>query len=218
MSREGTLKGLKPIGILGGTFDPIHHGHLRLAIEIREALDLAEVRLVPARVPNLRGDPGARPEQRLAMLEIAVAGTALNIDARELCASGVSYSVETLAALRAECGPQPLCFILGQDAFNGLPRWHRWTELLNFAHLVVATRPGYRQPAAPELERLLSSTEVTAPAALTTLAAGRILRQGIPLLPIAATDLRTRVREGRSIAGLTPPGVLNYITHHHLYS
>lgn len=209
---------MKPIGILGGTFDPVHHGHLRLAIEIREALDLAQVRLVPARVPNLRDDPRARPEQRLAMLEIAVAGTGLAIDARELHASGVSYSVETLAALRAECGTQPLCFILGQDAFNGLPRWHRWTELLNFAHLVVATRPGYTQPAGRELEELLARTEILTPAALSTLISGCILLQGIPLLPIAATELRARVRDGRCIAGLTPPGVLDYIRLHHLYS
>lgn len=212
---------MKPIGILGGTFDPIHHGHLRLAIEIREALDLAEVRLVPARVPNLREEPGASPAQRLAMLEIAVAGTGLGIDPRELHASGVSYSVETLAALRAECGTQPLCFILGQDAFNGLPRWHRWSELLDFAHLVIATRPGYHPPAVGELPALLARTEVAVPAALATLSmqpAGRILLQAIPLLPIAATSLRTRVRAGRSIAGLTPPGVVTYITHHHLYS
>ncbi len=208
---------MKPIGILGGTFDPIHHGHLRLAIEIREALGLAEVRLLPARVPNLRESPGASPAQRLAMLEIAVVGTGLRIDARELPGSGVSYSIDTLAALRAEVGSQPLCFILGQDAFNGLPRWHRWSELLNFAHLVVATRPGYHRPTEGELHTLLAGSEVTNPAALANSAAGHILLQAIPLLPIAATELRTRVRAGRNLVGLTPAGVADYIRHHQLY-
>lgn len=208
---------MKPIGILGGTFDPIHYGHLRLAIEIREALDLAEVRLLPARVPNLRADPGASPAQRRAMLELAMAGTDLRIDPRELQTSGVSYSVETLAALRAEVGIQPLCFILGQDAFNGLPGWHRWSELLNFAHLVVATRPGYQRPTEGELHTLLARMEVTNAAALSNSAAGHILLQAIPLLPIAATELRTRVRAGRNLVGLTPVGVIDYIRQHQLY-
>jgi nicotinate-nucleotide adenylyltransferase len=208
---------LKPIGILGGTFDPIHHGHLRLAIEIREALDLAEVRLLPARVPNLREDPGASPAQRLAMLEIAIKGTGLRIDPRELHTSGVSYSIDTLAALRAEVGPQPLCFILGQDAFNGLPRWHRWAELLGFAHLVVATRPGYHRPTDGELHTLLARAETKEVAALSRVAAGHILLQAIPLLPIAATELRTRVRAGHNLVGLTSAGVADYIRHHQLY-
>jgi nicotinate-nucleotide adenylyltransferase len=208
---------LKPLGILGGTFDPVHYGHLRLAIEIREAVAMREVRLLPARVPNLREHPGASPAQRLAMLEIAIDGTQLTIDTRELQGAGVTYSVETLAALRAEFGTQPLCFILGQDAFNGLPRWHRWTELLDFVHLVIATRPGYDYPAAAELRALLAARAVASPTALTLRPAGGILLQAIPLLPIAATELRARVRDGRNITGLTPAGVVDYIARHQLY-
>lgn len=208
---------MKAIGFLGGTFDPVHCGHLRLAIEIREAADLAEVRLLPARIPNLRDAPGASAEARLAMLGIAVAGTGLTVDPRELAGTGVTYTVETLAALRAELGARPLAFIVGQDAFNGLPRWHRWRELLDFAHLVVATRPGYAAPDAPELADLLAARAATTCEALVTRPAGRILLQPIPLLPISATDLRARVRAGRNITGLTPAGVADYITRHQLY-
>lgn len=208
---------MKALGLLGGTFDPVHYGHLRLAIEIREAADLAEVRLLPARVPNLRDSPGATPAQRLAMLDIAIAGTGLTVDPRELAGSGVTYTVETLADVRAEIGARPLCFILGQDAFNDLPHWHRWTELLTFAHLVVATRPGYHAPEAPALRAVLAERVVADRAALAARPAGCVLLQPIPRLPIAATDLRARVRAGRNITGLTPAGVADYITRHQLY-
>ncbi|MGE3392006.1 MAG: nicotinate-nucleotide adenylyltransferase [Gammaproteobacteria bacterium] len=208
---------MKAIGFLGGTFDPVHHGHLRLAIEIREAADLAEVRLLPARIPNLRESPGASAQARLAMLDIAIAGTGLGVDPRELAGTGVTYTVETLASLRVELGARPLAFILGQDAFNSLPRWHRWRELLDFAHLVVATRPGHAPPESPELAALLAGHAVTSREALAARPAGGILLQPIPLLPISATDLRARVRAGRNITGLTPAGVADYITRHQLY-
>ncbi len=208
---------LKPLGILGGTFDPVHHGHLRLAIELREQLNLGEVRLMPAGAPNLRNAPRASPTQRLAMLNLAVEGTGLTVDAREVHATGTTYSVDTLADLRAELGAQPLVFILGQDAFNALPRWHRWQALLDYAHLAVATRPGYQPPADESLRALISENAVTDAHALAARPAGKIFLQTIPLLPIAATDLRARVREGRSIAALTPFAVDSYIRAHNLY-
>jgi nicotinate-nucleotide adenylyltransferase len=208
---------MRTLGVLGGTFDPVHHGHLRLAIECREVLGLDEVRLLPARLPNLRDEPGATAADRLAMLEAAVEGTGLTVDARELGGSGITYTVETLSALRHEAPRTSICFILGQDAFNGLPRWHRWQELLGHAHLVVATRPGYAPPQDEALQDLLVRTEIHDADGLKTRPCGNILLQSIPLLPISATDLRARVRGGRSLAALTPPAVAEYIEHHRLY-
>ena len=208
---------MKPIGILGGTFDPIHYGHLRLAIESREALELAEVRLLPARVPNLRDNPATTPTHRLAMLELAVVGTGLVIDPRELYGTGVTYTVETLSMVRAEIGARPLCFILGQDAFNGLPRWHRWKDLLALAHLIVVTRPGYQPPVTGELPGLLATCAVSSPRMLASRPAGSVLLQNIPQLPISATDLRARVAQHRNITGLTPAGVAAYIVRHQIY-
>ena len=204
------------LGILGGTFDPVHIGHLRLALEMRETLALDEVRLIPARVPNLRDKPGASPAARVAMLELALAGTTLMLDTRELSRAERSYTIDTLESLREEVGERPLCFILGQDAFNRLPDWHRWSELLDYAHLVIATRPGYALPADPRLQELLARA-ITA-AELSQRPAGGIVLQPIPLLPVAATDLRARLKAGRSIEFLTPPSVVDYIEQHHLYS
>ncbi|MSR14553.1 MAG: nicotinate-nucleotide adenylyltransferase [Gammaproteobacteria bacterium] len=205
------------IGVLGGTFDPVHCGHLRAAIEVYEALSLDEIYLLPARLPNLRESPSASAEHRLAMLRLAVSDSPLQIDARELAGTGVSYSIDTLHALRRERPRDSLCFILGQDALNGLTRWHRWQELLDVAHLIVATRPGFSAPEAPELVTLLTRVQTSSAQTLRAALAGRILLQPIPLLPISATDLRARIRAGRSVAHLTPPGVVEYIAQHRLY-
>lgn len=207
----------RPIGILGGTFDPIHHGHLRLALEVRETLDLDHVRFVPAGLTNLRAPPAASGAQRLAMVQAAIAAPALVIDTRELDRSGVSYTVETLESMRAEFGPRPLCFILGQDAFNALPRWQRWQDLLQLAHLVVATRPGSTLLPAAQLAELVRSTRISDPGRLAAAPAGCLYLQQIPLLPISSTDIRARCKAGRSIAYLTPPGVEAIIEREHLY-
>ena len=204
-------------GFLGGTFDPVHAGHLRLAIECREQLELDSVHLLPAPVPNLRDEPAATPAQRLAMLALAVAGSGLEVDARELSRSGTTYTVDTLAALRREHPADALCFILGQDAFNGLPRWHRWQDLTAYAHLIVATRPGYTAPGDGPLQALLASRETQDPKVLRETPAGRVFIARIPLLPISATDLRRRARQGLALAGLTPPAVVEYIHDHTLY-
>lgn len=208
---------MKKRGFLGGTFDPVHAGHLRLAVECLEQFNLDSLHLLPAPTPNLRATPGANPAQRLAMLELAVAGTGLEVDAREIGRDGVTYTVDTLQALREQYPADALCFILGQDAFNGLARWHRWEALTGFAHLVVATRPGYRRPTEEPLASLLRDAETPNPERLVAQAAGCIFLATIPLLPISATDLRTRVREGRSIAALTPQPVVEYIRDHALY-
>lgn len=200
------------IGILGGTFDPVHHGHLRLALEVREALGLAEVRLIPTASSHLRATAMASAEQRLAMLERAVV-PGLVVDARELARGGCSYTIDTLISLRQQFPTSPLCFILGADAWNALPLWHRWRELLDYAHLVVATRPGVSLGAIPELARV----QTTDFGRLTTTLAGCVGWLSIPLLPISATDLRARRRAGQCLDALTPPAVVAFIAAQGLY-
>lgn len=201
-----------PIGILGGTFDPVHHGHLRLALEVREALDLAEVRLLPSAQTNLRDSAQASAAQRLAMLRAALTD-GLAVDAREIERGGVSYTIDTLIALRADAAGRPLCFILGIDAWNTLPGWHCWTSLLEYAHLIVASRPGAELLRHPAFD----SAWATSPAALHAQPASLVYACQIPLLPISSTDIRARIAAGRSVAGLVPPTVAALIEREQLY-
>ena len=208
----GTPGKLGAVGVLGGTFDPVHHGHLRLALEVREALGLSEVRLMPTALTNLRNAASASPDQRLDMLQRALC-PGLRLDDREVRRGGRSYTIDTLIELRRELGDRALCFILGADAWNGLPRWHRWQELANYAHLVVATRPGVVLQEIPEL----AHTARNSAAELLAQPAGGVLQVRIPLLPISSTDLKARLRSGRAIDHLTPTAVVEFIAGHGLY-
>lgn len=204
------------IGILGGTFDPVHLAHLRVALEVQEALGLAEVRFVPCRVPPHRATPVATVEQRCAMLRLAIAGQqGFLVDERELQRPGPSYTVDTLAELRAEWPTTPLCLIVGSDAFEGIATWHRWQQLPELAHLVVAHRPGW-VPAIPAGAAPLSAARCDA-AAIATAPAGGVLFQPVTQLDIAATQIRTLVQAGRSVRYLVPDAVRGFIYDHHLY-
>ena len=142
----------KALGILGGTFDPIHYGHLRPAQEVLRALDLAEIRVIPAANPPHRRPPVATPEQRLRMVELAVAGVpGFTVDDREFRRGGPSYTVLTLESLRSEFGERPLCLLMGLDAFEGIETWHQWQRLPELAHFIVMTRPGWEFPAGERL-------------------------------------------------------------------
>ncbi len=199
---------MRPIGILGGTFDPVHIGHLRPALELQESLGLAEVRLVPCRIPPHREMPQADAAARLELLRAAVAETpGLSVDTRELEREGPSYMVDTLTSLRSELGATPLCLILGMDAFLGLPGWHRWQELIGLAHLVVMERPGSEPPADGELGVLLATHRTYDAAALAAAPAGAVLFVGVTQLDVSATRLRELCRARRSIRYLTPPAV-----------
>lgn len=200
------------IGILGGTFDPVHHGHLRLAVEVRERLGLGEVRLVPTATTNLRDAPTASPAQRLAMLHAAVS-PGLVADDREIRRGGRSYTIDTLIELRAEFPDSPLCFVMGADAWNALPRWHRWRELKDYAHLVIANRPGTAVAEIPELSAVVTDD----PADLLGAPAGRVMVLPIPRLPISSTDLRARLHAGKSIDYFTPATVVALVRQHGLY-
>jgi nicotinate-nucleotide adenylyltransferase len=192
---------VRPLAILGGTFDPIHHGHLRAAWEAAEALD-AEVRLVPARTPPHRPAPIADAAGRVALLRAALAGQdRLTIDTRELERDGPSYSVDTLASLRADIGPErPLVLLVGADAFAGLASWHLWRELFTFAHVGVLNRPGVTHVPPPELAEFIArrrSERVHGPA-------GTVIDIAITPLDIAATAIREAFAAGYEPRFLLP--------------
>lgn len=215
-----------PLGILGGTFDPIHFAHLRLAEEAREALGLARVRLIPAGQPPHRGAPGSTADDRLAMARLAVAGNpGLEIDDGEVRAAQKSYTVLTLERLRAELGAErPLVLILGADAFEGLPTWHRWQALFGLAHLAIANRPGYAphgrrwpQVLSPELDAACRDRHTSDPAALREAPAGRVIPFDMTPLAISASLIRDLIAHRASPRYLLPDSVLDYIGRHHLY-
>lgn len=205
-------------GVLGGTFDPIHVGHLRLAIEAAEALDLDRVHLIPCARPAHRAQPMATPAQRLALLERALAGQdRLLADDRELRRAGPSYTVDTLTALRGEFPGVHWCLILGADAFAGLAGWHRWEQLFELAHLVVAVRPGTPLRLRGPLAAALAQRRTRTGAVLRQRPAGAVLRLDAPALDTSATRIRTLLGAGRSARHLLPDACLTYIDSQGLY-
>lgn len=205
-----------PLGLLGGTFDPVHNGHLRVAIEAVEALGLAALHLLPLNRPGHRGPPVAAAAHRLAMLEAAVRAP-LVADGSEIARGGVTYTVDTLLELRALHPRRPLCLVVGRDAFHGLPSWHRAGELLGLAHVVVAARPDEGGGALAGLDELIGNAQSARVSDLLHSPAGRVYFLDIPLLPIASSDLRARLQQGRSIRHLVPEAVDDYIRAHGLY-
>ncbi|MBK1692877.1 nicotinate-nucleotide adenylyltransferase [Ectothiorhodospira mobilis] len=205
------------IGILGGTFDPIHFGHLRPALEVKEHLGLDEVRFIPCGTPPHRRRPVAAVAHRAAMVERAVEGQpGFRMDPRELHREGPSYTVDTLQDLRAEVGQEvPLCLMLGMDAFAGLSSWHRWQEIGSLAHIVVSHRPG--SPASHDLGDWMEDRRTHDPEHLRRAPAGRLLFMPVTQLDISATAIRSTVARGRSPQFLLPRRVAEYIEHAGLY-
>jgi nicotinate-nucleotide adenylyltransferase len=235
---------MNPIGVFGGTFDPIHYGHLRLAEELGEALNLSEVRIIPAGQPPHRDMPRTAAVHRLEMARLAIAGNPrFVLDEREVRQARASYTFDTLTALREELGTmQPIWLLMGADAFLGLTTWKEWRHLFELAHLAVAHRPGYALMHSDSLNaelrqqlenRLLSEggrgkgegqnreTEghsVLNPQSSALAPAGNIALFPITQLDIAATDIRNRMQNRRSVRYLIPDSVLDYIQKNHLYS
>jgi nicotinate-nucleotide adenylyltransferase len=211
------------LGVFGGTFDPLHIAHMRLAIEAREALGLAEVCFIPAGSPALRDAPRVAAADRLAMVERALADMpGFSIDASEVLnrVAGLNYTVETLERQRQLHGPErPLVLLLGADAFARLEAWHRWRELFALAHIAVATRPGHELivgagDAALDAEFVARRGEA---ADLARAPAGRVVSFAITALEISSTAIRQRLAQGLGVRYLVPDAVLDYIDSHQIY-
>lgn len=206
------------IGLLGGTFDPIHYGHLRPAHEVYQRLELASLRLVPAARPPHRHAPVATPEQRLRMVELGVAEfPGLSVDDREIRRAGVSYTVLTLESVRAEIGAEPLCLVVGTDAFVNLSTWHRWERLFDLAHIVVMERPGSPLSAARVLPWALPRV-ARDPGEIVAHPAGQVLFVPVAPVNVSATRLRAAIARGETPShDALPVAVWNYIKDHHIY-
>ena len=203
---------MSPIGIFGGTFDPIHYGHLRTAFEMLQALRFAEVRFIPCGDPPHRGETFASARDRLGMVRAAVGEQAgFVVDDREVKRDGPSYTIDTLNALREEFPDRSLGLILGMDAFLGLPRWHRWSEILGVAHIVVAHRPGWRAPDIGPLGQLINEHGTLRVDDLHASTQGCIHIHAVTQLEISSTEIRELIDAGRDPRFLMPDAVRDVI-------
>lgn len=218
----------KPLGIFGGTFDPVHFGHLRLAEEAIDSLGLAGVRWIPAGQPAHRATPQVTAAQRLAMVRLAIADNQrFELDASEIETPTPSYTVPTLERLRnvseSNTGDaqRALVLLLGADAFVGLPNWHRWEALFELAHIAVAHRPGFPIDAdklPPTLSKVYRQRHSASPAVLAETPAGRIVPFAMTKLAISATQIRTLLAAGCSPRYLLPDALIAYIQKTNLYA
>lgn len=208
-------------GLLGGTFDPIHHGHLRLAVELAEALGLDAVRFLPTGTPPHREQPAASAEHRLAMVKLAIAGNpGFVLDEHEVHKTEPCYMVDTLAALRQEVGTAPIVLFIGTDAFSGLTGWHQWQRLFELAHIAIARRPGDAgwQTGLPEvLGQEFATRQCQDARRLRTEPSGSILLHTITQLDISASNIRDLLASEHDPRYLLPDAVLGYIHRHRLY-
>lgn len=203
---------MRPIGVFGGTFDPIHYGHLRTAFEMLQALRFDEVRFVPCGDPPHRVETVAKGPQRLEMVKVAVESQpGFVVDDRELQRDGPSYTIETLLSLREEFPQRSLGLILGMDAFLGLDNWHRWSEFLDVAHIVVAHRPGWRAPDIGPLGDMLTECGTHRINDLHEQTAGRVYIHAVTQLEISSTEIRDLVGAGRDPHFLMPDAVRDVI-------
>lgn len=206
------------VGIFGGTFDPVHSAHLRVADEVRRFLAIDDFRLVPAGDPPHRHDTEASAGHRLAMLRLAAASwPGLTVDAREVERDGPSYMVDTLTDLRMEFPRAALVLVIGQDSANSLDAWHRWREIPGLAHLAVMSRQGQPPRYSEQLERELLPRITERVAALTEQPAGRVICVPVSPQAISATRIRKLLASGRNARELVPDSVLDYIQAHRLY-
>ncbi|MFZ2266024.1 MAG: nicotinate-nucleotide adenylyltransferase [Azonexus sp.] len=212
----------EPLGIFGGTFDPVHFGHLRLAEESIVHLGLGGVRWIPAGQPPHRGLPQVTAGQRLAMVHQAIAGNGrFTLDASEVEADAPSYTVHTLERLRRELGgKQSLVLLVGADAFAGLANWHRWRDIFALAHVAVSHRPGFPVETASlphALATEFADRRLTDSGALKASPAGGIVTFAMTQLAISATQIRKLLANQLSARYLLPDAVLDYIRTHSLY-
>ena len=214
----------QPIGILGGAFDPVHNGHLHLATTFLKELDLAELRFIPLNNPAHRTAPLASSAQRLEMLKLAVENHVhLKVDDCELQRDEVSYTINTLKLLRKNIGDTPLCMLVGLENFKTLNSWHQWRSLLDYAHIVIANRPGSdakknKDKMNDEIQGFMNKFITTSVVDLHRQSAGCIIKLDIPMLDISSTQIRNNFQSSLKSESLLPDKVLDFIQTHHLYN
>ena len=209
----------QPVGILGGTFDPVHNGHLHLATTFLDTLNMAELRFVPLNTPPHRTPPLASAEQRLEMLELAVENQAgLKVDDCEIRRGGISYSNDTLKHLRKILNETPICLLMGIENFNTLNHWHQWQSLLDYAHIVIANRPGSDNKLTDgEMKNFMEDSITQSVGVLHQQPAGLIMQLDIPMLDISSTQIRKNFQTNLNSDSLLPNKVLDFVQTHHLY-
>ena len=210
---------MQKVGILGGTFDPIHYGHLRLALAATEQLGLDQVRLTPVHIPPHRSLPIASNHHRQKMLELVLdKESKLCLDRRELESNDVSYTINTLKSLRQEYKHDALCLIVGRDAFNKIDTWKDWEQILDYAHIIVANRPGeYTNNISTILKDLVAKHLSDDLSVIDNEPNGKIIFIEIPMLDISSSQFRKNYNTNKPVNDLLPPQILNYIKHNHLY-
>lgn len=206
---------------MGGTFDPIHFGHLRPALDVMQNIGLEQVRFLPNKVPPHRPQPWLSSDVRKQLVEMAIADVPqFVLDDRELKREGRSYMVDTLAELKLQFDDACLCLIMGMDAFAGFTQWHQWSSILELCHLIITTRPGvtmFNQDGADfgEHHSMLQQRIVNGVEGLQQRQNGQILLQSTTLLDISATQIREHLSRGESIQYLLPENVREYLQHHY---
>ena len=212
------------VGIFGGTFDPIHYGHLRIAEEIVKTAGLQKLYFVPAGMPRLRHSPVASPQHRVEIVRLAIQKNPdFVLDEREINRDGVSYSIDTVREFKQEFGEEiRLCFVLGADAFINLSEWNNWKELFNLCHFIISTRPGYsltsiNELLPKELREECSQRWVSNTVNLRKNSSGLIFIASTTMLDISATSIRAHIAVGRSVRHLVPSVTVNYISENKLY-
>ena len=209
-----------PIGLYGGTFDPIHYGHLRPNLELCEVLGLDHVRFIPAFLPPHRDKPQTTAEHRLEMVAQAIKEEQrFVLDDREIKRGGASYTVDTLKSIRQDFPDNPLCLLMGMDAFAGIDRWHHWQELLDYAHIVVSLRPGthFNAQQWPEAIQTFYQAHKADRESIHQSLCGKIRLEPVTQLSISSTDIRNRLKNKQSIRFLMPESVINLIKYYNLY-
>ena len=211
---------MRLVGIFGGTFNPIHYGHLHMAQALADALTMDEVKFIPSANPPHKDHVTVAAEHRAAMVNLAIAKNPLfSIDELERNRAGVSYTIDTLISLRQSSGKETaLCLMMGSDVFINLDTWHRWQELLEYVHIILVKRPGKPQQAFPnQLQTLMHDHYTENRSELSRNHAGLINMQAISALDISATQIRAHLKHGLSVKHLLPEEVAIYIQQHHLY-
>ncbi|WP_372882337.1 nicotinate-nucleotide adenylyltransferase [Psychromonas sp.] len=206
------------IGFLGGTFDPIHFGHLRPALEISEAISLKQLFIMPNHIAPHKSKSHGSAKQRCKMVELAISSQSrMAIDKRELQRHQPSYTIDTLKELKAEYPDTPICFIMGMDSLTNFDSWYEWQNILSYCHLVISHRPGWQCKFNKKVETLVKQHQTTDQHDLHNLQCGKIYFQTTSQLAISSTEIRELLKHNISIDFLTPEAVIDYIKEHHLY-